>query len=242
MQNRMNHIDVVIPVYTPEEGWITSINELWLSIDQKLLQESVYHLIVVNDGLQVFTEEEIIALKNLEKNKFIRKVTLVEYEGNRGKGYAIRAGLEVCHSNHIVYTDYDFPYGVEVIQQFAEKLTHGSDVVIATRNQDYFDQLSRMRRIISKVLIAFNRRIIGLRHPDTQAGLKAVNRKGREIILSGEEKGFLFEVEWIRKAENEKLHISTQEVKLKEGVSFSGIISLRPLKLILSYLRLIFKT
>jgi glycosyltransferase involved in cell wall biosynthesis len=242
MQNRIGHIDVVVPVYAPEEGWVTRIDQDWSHIDQKVDQEDVYHLIVVNDGRYAFSNEDITALKQLKKIKIIREVTLVEYEGNHGKGYAIRAGLEVCKSNFIVYTDNDFPYGLEVIHQFAEKLNLGSDVVIATRNQDYFDQLTRARRMISKGLITFNRRILGLQHPDTQAGLKAVNRRGREIILGGREKGFLFEVEWIRKAENEKLKISTLEVQLKEGVSFSGIISLRPLQLMLSYLRLIFKT
>ena len=68
-----------------------------------------------------------------------------------------------------------------------------------------------------------NKYIMRLKFPDTQAGIKGLKRDVSDVILSGSEDGFLFEIEWIHKAERLNVNIETIPVTLVGKNIPSGI-------------------
>src|SRR5437016_4490322 len=61
------------------------------------------------------------------------RVRVLLHTPNRGKGFAVRRGLEEGAGAWLIFTDVDLPYGLEGVLRVAEKLKAGNDVVVASR-------------------------------------------------------------------------------------------------------------
>ena len=88
----MNQYSIIIPIYNEKE----SIPYLLSSLDIYLNEGN--EIIIIDDGS---TDGSSKILKN---NK---KITLIEINSNKGKGYAIRKGLKKATNNKIVIFDGD---------------------------------------------------------------------------------------------------------------------------------------
>lgn len=227
-------VDIIIPIYQPQKGWEVPIREAIAHLHNHMSDLFLFHLILVNDGKDKLS---------FSWNKMPEGVTyyMVDYEGNKGKGYAVRKGIESATGKYLIFTDHDIPYGWKAIRDVILALENGIAVVIPKRTSHYYSSLSLKRRYISRLLIMTNSILFRLNHPDTQAGLKGINSRHKEIILSGKEDGFLFEVEWIRKAEKEKLSIGAIPISLVEGKQLSSVGNTTIFQLGIAYLRLFFR-
>lgn len=214
-------IDLVFPCFNPHKGWADDLFAEYKEL-VKLMPEIEFGVIVVNDGSSSgFSEEETVVLTDN-----LPGIRIISYNQNRGKGYALREGVGACKSPLIVYTDYDFPYDLESVRKVIEKLIAGSDIVIATRDKHYYEQLSPYRRFYSLVSKNINKLILRLDLPDTQGGLKGFNLKGKEVFLQTEINQFLFDTEFIYKASRKGgLKIVSVEAKAREEI-FSSRLSL----------------
>lgn len=148
---------------------------------------------------------------------------MIRYEDNRGKGYAIRYGLVELEASYVIYTDIDFPYQYENLERMARSIVKDkSDVIMGKRSPGYFKHIPIQRTIISKVLIFLNRYILRLKYPDTQCGLKAINSKAIDIFKTTKQNGFLFEIEFVKKAQK-SLQINTLPVKLHTQTTLKNV-------------------
>ncbi len=231
----MARVDIIIPVYQPGKDWAFHLNH---ELSNGLNTSHFYSLIIVNDGGQGMSMHDMNIIQMLEDFSHIKEVKILEYENNKGKGYAIRTGIHSSSNSLIIYTDDDIPYGVDSINAMVERLADDVEVILPDRGRDYFRSLPFKRMIISKGLIWMNRIFMGLKHPDTQAGLKGFNRKVAKLILEGQENGFLFEVEWIQKSVKAGISIVTTPVKIKDEIIPSGIPGGDIWKLLKAYFRL----
>jgi dolichyl-phosphate beta-glucosyltransferase len=110
-------------------------------------------------------------------------VNYIEYQPNRGKGYAIRRGMLAAHGDLAVFTDADLPFGVDGVQQVVDLLGRALDrydVVIASKLQQQRDVVYRSARWAVRRLVVL---LTGLRYPDTQAGLKGFSSEARRTIF-----------------------------------------------------------
>lgn len=207
-------IDIILPCYNPHYNWVDVVclkyNELQLAFPAKKI-----NVIVVNDGSkQNFTAEYTDKLK-----ASIPSCKIVEYKQNMGKGYAIREGIKASNANLIIYTDTDFPYTFESMCKVIDKLNDGYDVVIATRNKTYYNALSFSRKILSWISRSLNHVVMNLKYSDTQGGLKGINRKGRDILLSTKINRFLFDTEFIVLASRRRdISITEISANLRDGI------------------------
>lgn len=231
----MAEVDLIIPVYRPGNNWAINLTQ---ALSNGLDTTHIYNLIIVNDGGKGLHKDEKILLERVSDLGHINEVKIIEYKDNQGKGYAIRKGIEVSSGELIVYTDDDLPYGVDAINDMIKRLSDNAEVVLPDRGADYFRSLPLKRRIISKGLIWMNRLLMGMKHPDTQAGLKGFNRQVANLIQEGKENGFLFEVEWIQKVEKAGIAITSIPVKINVDALPSGVPGGDIWKLLNAYLRL----
>ena len=216
-KNDIIHLDIIQPCYNPLPDWEQSV---WLHFNDvmKLLPGVTINLIIVNDGSKKnITPEAIQFLKDR-----VQCFQFISYEKNKGKGNALRTGVKASKGRVQIYTDIDFPYELIHIKEIYELLINGADVVSGIRKENYYQTLSPMRWIASKMSQILNRLFLKLPFNDTQSGIKGINRKGRLIFLRTTIERYLADTEFLAlAAKTRKLKLVPHEVSLREGIILS---------------------
>lgn len=186
------------------------------------------NFIIVNDGSvnqDIQEQVKILLAKNIPIN-------FISNSQNKGKGFALRAGVNESKANYIIYTDIDFPFTNQSMQGLMnELLTNKFDVVVGIRSDNYYQKkMSRFRKILSKSFRLFIRKFLNMKISDTQCGLKGFNLKGKEKFLQTTINRYLFDFEFIYSVSNDhQLNMASYEVRLKDGVIFRKM----PIKVLL---------
>lgn len=209
-------LDIILPCYNPRDGWEIALSNSISNIRSMLPAGVLNSVIIVNDGSTTgFCEAAVSRLMQAHS-----EVKLVEYPENRGKGFAVRKGIESSTSDLQIYTDIDVPYAESSIKQFYDCLEADSaDVVLASRGDSYYNSLSGFRRILSKSLRWLNGFLFGLKIKDTQGGLKGFNAKGKQVFLQTTIDRYLFDLEFIQKASKSALILTAFDVQLKPDIA-----------------------
>ncbi len=210
---------ILLPCYNPTKNWEKKVIENYSEIENSLEAYTIF-LTVVNDGSNQVIDEQTI--KSLEQN--ITNFNYLSYLPNKGKGYAIRYGINnSIDADYFIYTDLDFPYTNNSLLKLAKALLNSeADVIAGIKSETYYSQVPFFRRFISKTLRFMIKASLQLPISDTQCGLKGFNKKGKSIFLKTEIERFLFDLEFLRLASrNDNIKLVAQEVNLKEGVSFT---------------------
>lgn len=87
-----------------------------------------WELIVINDGSIDNTGEMLSHAASTVEN-----IRVVSYRENRGRGYALRRGINISRGTFIITVEFDLNYGEDIISQlYNELLTSEADIVIAS--------------------------------------------------------------------------------------------------------------
>lgn len=210
-------LDIILPAYNPLPGWESVVVNRYLSLKNRLA-EITFHLIIVNDGSDRIDESR--ALKILKQD--IPDLTWISYSKNKGKGYALRQGVEAATADLIVFTDIDWPYTEESMIGLINVLKKDADAVIGIRDAEYYAHLPKARGRISKMLRTFNGNLLKLKVNDTQAGLKGFRNNLRPIFLSTSIDRYLFDLEFIYFLSSmPDLKVTGYPIRLRPGITFS---------------------
>lgn len=93
-------LSIIMPVYNEEK----TVLEIIKRVKSQELPDVEKELIVIDDGSSDETSELL---------KSVKGVTLISYRENRGKGYAIRRGLEKATGNIVLIQDADLELSPE---------------------------------------------------------------------------------------------------------------------------------
>ncbi len=212
-------LNIIVPCYNPQVGWESAISEKFLAFAKKMTDLTPkIGLIVVNDGSSKNVSDE--NFQTLKKN--LPDVLVVSYPENRGKGYALRQGVEASTADFHLVTDADFPYTFESMRRVAETLFQEKGVVAGNRDTEYYEKVPVARKLLSQSLRWMLRNVIRLPVTDSQCGLKAFDNAGRKIFLATSIDRFLFDLEFLMLA-GRKIKVTPCPVELREGVVFSSV-------------------
>jgi glycosyltransferase involved in cell wall biosynthesis len=208
-------ISLILPVYNPSDGWadivVSNVKEI-----KQLYPAIEFETIVVNDGSTIHSFSD-------GKNKLTdSNIKLMEYAANRGKGEALRIGVEASSGGLVIYTDIDFPYTIESMSCMIDTLREEvADIVIGVKDSSYYTHVPLMRRLISRLFRFFVRLFLQIPTDDTQCGLKGFDQKGKSIFLRTTINRYLFDLEFVYMASRDKdIRLKIQEIKLREDVVF----------------------
>lgn len=237
----MDIVDIILPLYNPKGNWIDPMTQAMLSLHEYFdSHDCVLHFYIVDDGSrkEVFTPE---ITENLRKAA--GDLNVLSYQPNRGKGYALRFGVNATKGDYQIYTDADFPFSHSCVVNTYERLKDGADVVMGVRGADYSKAIPPMRKLLSRSVRLLNRIILNIpsRYLDTQAGLKGFNRKGRLIFLKTSVDTFLFDTEFILLSWRTGLRIDTTKLKLRPNLLFSPMGTKVILRELRHFVRILFK-
>lgn len=217
--NTKTDIDLVLPCYNPPVGWEKQVT-IHFQEAERLFPSTRFHLFIVGDGSQRGYEPE--TLERLQQA--LPNICIINYQPNRGKGYALREAVKRCTSPFIMYTDYDFPYTHESFGRIVNALQDGADVVVATRDKNYQNNLPLFRQMLSRLSHFCNIWILRMQIKDTQGGMKGFSRKGQVIFLSTHINSFLFDTEFIYKASRRNdIDLRTVNAVIKDGLTVSDM-------------------
>jgi dolichyl-phosphate beta-glucosyltransferase len=213
-------ISLILPTYNPGP----KIDTIWKEVLQFVRSRpKSWEVIFVLDGCTDGTAER---LDNLAKVDHDRRVKVQAYTVNRGKGYAVRTGLLAATGGVRVFTDVDLAYNFNDILKMVRQVSSGVQVVIAQRNHPDSMLLlpDRMlgylfcRKVQSIAFRLATRLLLGLRHPDTQAGLKAFSAEVVERVVPELRcEGFGFDCELLLACKSAGIPVTQLPVTVRFG-------------------------
>ena len=116
---------VIVPVYNEQ----ATVAELLRRLEQ---QSVVSQIIIVNDGSTDNTREELATWQ--ANRAAVNPAVILHHEANRGKGRAIRTGLEHVTCSHVLIQDADLEYDPRDIDSLLEVVRTGqADVAYGSR-------------------------------------------------------------------------------------------------------------
>jgi glycosyltransferase involved in cell wall biosynthesis len=153
-----------------------------------------YQFIFVDDGSIDDTAALVSEqLAQQESDQF----WLISYSINRGKGYAVKQGVEFADGDYICFMDGDLAYSLDHIEQM-EKLLQSYDIVIGCRDlvPESRAQPSWLRKLTGRVFNWISRAVLQLPYRDMQAGLKGFRKPvAKDLFRRQRITGFAFDVE-----------------------------------------------
>jgi len=193
--------------------------------------------IIVNDG----SNNEFISEVEKIKDK-IDAIIYLEYQENKGKGYALKHGIEKSTSDFIIFTDVDFPYELESMNLLINELVKGdSDLVIGTRDKTYEKRIPFQRKIISSILKALIKILINIPVADTQAGLKGLKSNAIPVIQEVNIDRYLFDLAFLKLAYKRGLKVSSVPIILRDGIHLPNVSFKVLMKESLNFLKIMIK-
>jgi len=199
-------LSIVIPAFNEQERIGSTLSVIARYLHERKLRAEI---IVVSDGSRDRTPEVVRAQAGE-----IPELSLVELRENRGKGFAVRTGIEKARGRYVLFSDADHSTPIGEFDRFLPFLEAGISIVIGSRalpNSRIEIHQNRVRETMGKSfnLLVQSLVISGLK--DTQCGFKAFEREAiRKIISRQRVERFGFDVEILYLAE--KFGYSIREV------------------------------
>ena len=200
-------LSIVIPTYDENRKIAGDIKA---AADFLVAHNLEGEIIVVDDGSKDNTTE---TAKNVEVSSDIR-IDIIQYEPHRGKGYAVRKGIEQTKGRYVMFADSGLcvPYddtlrGLELLKSDACDIAHGSRKMQGCHIEK---PQSLYRRICSKLFHWFviHDMKIPLEVTDTQCGFKIYKGDvARHLYSECITDGFMFDIEIIMRAQKEGYRI-----------------------------------
>ncbi len=187
-------ITIIVPAFNEELRITPTIDAILAALRRKTKD---FEILVVNDGSTDNTKAVVESLEN-------EQIKLLSYETNRGKGGAVKFGVEHARGDYIVFTDADLPYPPNNIHLACEKLASGTAVVLGKREmKENGGQYPWYRRVMSNGFGLLVKAVLHIKTKDTQCGFKAFRKEAAQDIFSRVTlSGWGFDMEVIFLAEN----------------------------------------
>lgn len=213
----MTQLALILPCHNPSPGWENDIVTLFKHLTENFTLE--ISVTIIDDG----STPQIGQDAKTYLQQHIASVFFLQHPTNRGKGQAIRTGLSQNESDYYIYTDCDIPFSHESIENVLKQLQSGFDIVTTERVANYWKNLPLQRKLISKGCRLINRFLLQMKNPDSQAGLKGFNKKGKKLMLQTRINRFLFDTEFILMAEKSgRYTICSVSIEFTKDISFSN--------------------
>ncbi len=197
-------ISVIYPVYNEEtrlDRVFSDINKF--DLNHKYIKKEY---IFVNDGS---TDKSLSLIKKkIKKNK---KIKVISYKKNMGKGYALKQGVNKAKSNWILTTDSDCSVSnFQLISWIKKKyINRNCNIYFGSRNHYSSVVKKKVERkiigIIFKIIIKF---LFKITLSDTQCGFKLYKSKTAKKLFKGiVTNGYMHDIEICLIAKRMKLKI-----------------------------------
>ena len=206
-------MSVVMPAYNEVENIRRAILTLKRLAENSGVPD--YEIIVVDDGSVDGTRQESLRLADGVR------IRVVGYPHNRGKGFAVKYGVERTTGDIILLLDSDLEIRPSRLSTYLMNLQDCDIVVGSKRHRKSQVQAPAMRRVLSFAFHVLVKLLVDVRVSDTQSGLKV----GRADCLRGvfrlmSVKKYAFDVEMLIVAQLLNCRIKEVPIEIRLGGRF----------------------
>ncbi len=182
-------ISIILPVYNCYTAFAKGIG----SLKQRLKELGLTNeIIVVNDGSTLYFDQ-------INEEALSQDCKLISYRKNKGKGYAVKQGVQAALGGVISYMDGDLPFDLNILNKsIAAFKDYNADIVIGNRtiSSSIIEANKSFRKFGSKMVSNFSNLILIKKIPDTQCGFKAFKKEIAKRIFSRQRiTGYSFDIE-----------------------------------------------
>lgn len=212
-------IRIIIPIFNPPPNWEICCLEHMLLFKTLYPHHNVEY-VLVNDG----SNKNLFQSIKMHAKRLQISLQLSHHKRNLGKGRAIKTGTLNLPENTacVLCVDWDFPFGVEVLDKMIKKLTGGADLVLVNRRSEYLRRLPWSRALITRLWRSILKKIFHLPFPDSQGGTKGFSQKVIPLIQNCKSDTFAQDFELLLTAWKKRMAILSLPVELRGDVRLSN--------------------
>ena len=181
-------LSIVIPCYNEAKDITSNVNKVKDYLNDKKID---HELILVNDGSKDNTKEVIEAIPG---------VVALSYDKNRGKGGAVKYGIEHATGDYTLFMDADLSTDISAIEKVIE-LAPNYDLVIGSRHAEgsvIKKKQPFLRVFIGRCCRLLVKMLFHTKFKDTQCGFKAMRTDvAKQIVEKQLINDFAFDVEYL---------------------------------------------
>lgn len=200
-------VSVIVPCYNEESRIAPTLEEVRRYFLRRGIESEI---IVINDGSTDNTLEVLKAFEHLK---------IVSWRENRGKGFAVKAGLEVANGEYVLITDADLSTPIEEADKLFALLRH-YDIVIGSRQVEgaVIQRYQPLHRLVLGMIFGFTvRTLFSMRYHDTQCGFKAMRLASAKALAKKMTiPGFTYDVEMLAIADSLGLKVAEVGVRWRD--------------------------
>ena len=173
---------------------------------------AAFELIVVDDGSRDGTSPLVCNLAERD----IPELRLIRLPANRGKGFAVRAGVLNAAGELVLFADADGATPIRELERLEAAIGAGADIAIGSRElrtDDVAIQARWHRRVIGRIFHGLVRSMVLRGVLDTQCGFKLFRGEVAQDLFSRMRiDGFCFDVELLAMAKRRGYRIAETAV------------------------------
>ena len=193
IMGHLRSLSIVIPAYNEEQRLPATLGAIAAYLQTKPLD--FVEIVVVNDGSRDRTAEVVRQAAASDP-----RIRLLENPGNRGKGYAVRHGMQKAQGDWVLFTDADLSAPIEDLERLEGAVRReNADGAIGSRALDrrlVLKHQSPLRELSGRAFNLAMRLVTGLPYRDTQCGFKLFRRDVAQCVAARQQSdGFGFDVE-----------------------------------------------
>ncbi|MGI6030945.1 MAG: glycosyltransferase [Eubacteriales bacterium] len=198
-------VSLIIPLYNEQD----TIALLQARLSAFLMEfRHPIEVIFVDDGS---TDHTLERLNEICEEGY----KIISYPHNRGKGHALKRGVEQARGEYIFYTDADLTYGLQVINKAMQVFrTYHCDIVVGSRHLANFgyEDRSWVHKLASftfaHAFAILIRSYLHIGQSDSQCGFKGFRAEvARHLFAQCQVEGFGIDFEVLYLAAREKLDV-----------------------------------
>jgi dolichyl-phosphate beta-glucosyltransferase len=213
---KIKNLSIIIPAYNEAK----QIARLFSSLESFFVDQEPLEIIIVDDGSEDETALEI--KKQVSKSSL--NIKLISYSQNKGKGHAVKVGMQKAQGDFILFFDVDLSTPLVEIDNFLAEID-GHDILIGSREikgSNLKKKQSAVRRFFGRCFSFFISFFVLRGFPDTQCGFKMYNKKSADIIAARQRIfGWTFDIEHLVIAKMHNLEIKQIPVTWENDESSS---------------------
>ena len=204
-------LSVVVPAVGEEARIAATVHRLRAELVE-LRETGGLEIVVVDDGS---TDATAAVARAAGADQ------VVTFPENRGKGAAVRAGMNVAHGRTLAFTDADLAYPPSELMSLVLAVEDGWDVVVGSRKHTDTTTLvraGRLREVGGRVINLFTHAVLLGQYRDTQCGIKAFRSDVARLLFSkARVDGFAFDVELFHLVERYRLSLAEVAVTVENS-------------------------
>ncbi len=169
---------IIVPAYNEKNRILRTLDNIY-----KHFQNQNSEIIIVDDG----STDNTASFIEYEKENIGDNIKIISYKPNKGKGYAVKKGVEKAQGEFILFTDADNSTPIEEFKKLFAGLQKGFDIAIGSRylkNSDVKIKQNILRILIGRLGNLLIQLLLVKNIKDTQCGFKLFKNKIAKNIFT----------------------------------------------------------